>query len=515
MTYSSLRAGGALALALFAWPASAADVDVEQLREATAKLIKLLVDQGVLTREKADAVLGDLKTPASATASAAPSPGKPASAPATVRVPYVPEFVRKEIKDELRAELQAQAVREGWAGPGAVPEWVRGIEFAGDLRMRFEADRFADGNAPAVNVSATNSNRSLTLLNTSEDRERFRFRGRFGLTATLDENWAGGLRLSTGTLTDPVSENQTLGTYNQRYVVAFDRAYVRYRYGDAVNVVAGRFGNPWYGTELVWANDLSFDGVAAQWTPRLSDRVRGFATLAVSPIQEVELSSADKWLFGGQVGATLAGSAHAVGGKVGVGYYYYKNIVGQTSPLGSSLNEFTAPPFTQKGNTYYNISSDPSRPLLGLASEYRLLNVTGQVDSPVPLIADKRVILVGDFVRNLGFNRTAVSQRVGSDVEPKVNGYQFRVSFGDSDVSRRNQWQAFVGYRRVERDAVLDAFTDSDFRLGGTDARGYILGGSYGLGKNVAATLKLLSGDSISGPPLSIDVIQLDLNMRF
>ena len=513
MKLASLRACAALVLALCAWPASAADVDVEQLREATAKLIKLLVDQGVLTREKADAVLGDLKAPPPAMASAAAAPARAASSGGTVRVPYVPEFVRKELKDELRAELQAQAVREGWAGPGAVPEWVRGIEFAGDLRMRFQADRFADGNAPAVNVAATNAARSLTLLNTSEDRERFRFRGRFGLTATLDENWSGGLRLSTGNLTDPVSANQTLGTYNQRYVVAFDRAYIRYRYGDEVNVVTGRFGNPWYGTELVWANDLSFDGVAAQWTPRLSDRVRGFATLAVLPIQEVELSSADKWLFGAQVGATLAGSAHAMGGKVGVSYYYYKNIVGQTSPAGSSLNEFTAPQFTQKGNTYYNISSDPTRPLLGLASEYRLLNVTGQVDAPV--VADKRVVLVGDFVRNLGFNRATVSQRVGSDVEPKVNGYQVRLGFGDADVSRRNQWQAFVGYRRVERDAVLDAFTDSDFRLGGTDARGYILGGSYGLGKNVAATLKLLSGDSISGPPLSIDVIQLDLNVRF
>ena len=68
---------------------------------------------------------------------------------------------------------------------------------------------------------------------------------------------------------------------------------------------------------------------------------------------------------------------------------------------------------------------------------------------------------------------------------------------------------------RDPRDAVLDAFTDSDFRLGGTDAKGYSLGGSYGLGKNTAASARYLSGDSISGAPLSVDVFQFDVQIRF
>ena len=511
MTLRILRATALLLAASWAWPTSAAEVDVEQVREATAKLIKLLVDQGVLTREKADSVLSDLARPAPAP-SAAAAPARAASG-ATVRVPYVPEFVKKEIKDELRAEIAAQAAKEGWAGPGTVPAWTRGIELDGDLRTRFQADRFADGNAPAVSIVDTNRNRALTLQNTTENRERFRVRARFGLTATLDENWSGGIRLSSGSATDPVSANQTLGTYNTRFTVAFDRAYIRYRRGDSINVIAGRFGNPWYGSELVWANDLSFDGVAVQWTPRLADRLRGFATVAALPVQEVELSAHDKWLFGAQVGATLEASAKQIGAKAGVGYYRYKNIVGQPSPSASSLNEFTAPGFAQRGNSYYNISSDPTRPLLGLASQFTLVNATAQVD--VPAVADKRAFLVGDYVRNIGFKRDDVSARVGVDVAPQVNGYQVRLGFGDVDVRERNRWQVYVGYRRVERDAVLDAFTDSDFRLGGTDARGYLLGGSYGFGKNVAGSIRFFSGDAISGPPLSVDTVQVDLNVRF
>ena len=109
----------------------------------------------------------------------------------------------------------------------------------------------------------------------------------------------------------------------------------------------------------------------------------------------------------------------------------------------------------------------------------------------------------------------AVSQRVGVDVEPKTNAYHLRVAFGSAEVKARHDWQAFMAYKRIERDALLDAFTDGDFRLGGTDARGYTLGGSYGLGKNTAASVRFFSGDSISGPPLAIDVLQFDLNVRF
>lgn len=500
----------ALALAFAAPVALAQDADIDKVRAATAKLIGLLVEQGVLSREKAQGLLSEVAAPAAASGTAGAATRLAA---ATVRVPYIPEFVRKELKDELRVELQAQAVREGWAGPGTVPGWTRGLEWEGDVRTRLQLDRFADGNAPQIGISETNRTRSLALANVSEDRNRLRVRARIGLNATIDDNWSAGVRLSTGSATDPLSANQTLGNFGNRYTVLIDRAYLRYRYGDSVNVIAGRFGNPWYGTDLVWANDLSFDGVAAQWTPRITDRIRGFATVAAMPVQEVELSSSDKWLFGAQIGASMASAQSGMGARLGLGYYRYSNLQGVPSAAGSSLNEFTAPAFAQKGNTYYNISSDANRPLLGLAAEYQLLNLTGQVDFPA--FAGKRVTLIGDYVRNLGFDRAAVSQRVGTDVQDQTTGYQIRVVLGDNELKKRGDWQTFVAFKRVERDAVLDAFTDSDFRLGGTDAKGYIIGASYGLAKNTAASLRIFSGDSISGAPLSIDVVQFDLNLRF
>lgn len=513
--------GLALASTALCLSAHAADAEIERLRSTTTRLINLLVEQGLLTRVRADALLKELDSPAVAATVPAPaaaaltappaSPTSPAS-PATVRVPYVPEFVRKEIKDELRTELAAQAAREGWAGPGAVPAWVRGLRWEGDLRSRLQADNFDAANAPAISITDTNRTRALTLANTTVDRQRLRVRARLGMTASADDNWGGNVRLTTGSSTDPLSSNQTLGNYGNRFTTSLDRAFIRYRQGSSFNVVAGRFGNPWFGTDLVWANDLGFDGVAAQWTPAVGNWGRAFVTAAAMPVQEVELGSADKWLYGIQGGMEWPGRG-LVSGRVGLAYYHYAKLLGKANAAGSSLNDFSAPAFAQKGNTYFNISSDPARPLLALASDYRLVNLTGSID--MLLIGYKHLVLTADVVRNVGFKQAAVSTRVGAAVAPETAGYLLRASLGDSDVDALHKWQVFFSYKRVERDAVLDAFTDSDLRGGGTDVKGYSLGASYGLGKNTAATLRWLSGDAISGAPLSQDTLHLDLLLRF
>lgn len=496
---STFRPIAVLALVLCALPSFAApEADAEQLRAATVKLINTLVEQGVLTREKADALLAE------------------ANKPGAVRVPYMPEYQRKELKDEVELDLAARAAREGWAKPGSVPAWVRSLEWDGDLRTRYQYDDYDSANAPAAfftNVNETNRLRVDTPpATTTDDRRRLRVRARAGVTAKVDEHWSAGLRLTTGSTSDPISSNQTMGNYGNRYTVAFDRAYVGAKRGD-LNAVVGRFGNPWFSTDLVWANDLGFDGVALRWTPEFSPSWRGFATLGALPIQEIELSREDKWLYALQLGVARAGTAESPGARFGLAYYHYDNIVGEVSTPNTNDREYTAVQFAQKGNTYYNISADPARPvLLGLASEYRLVNLTAQVDFP---LAGKRAVFTGDYVRNIGFDRARVSERAGRDVAPETTGYQVRAAFGTPEMKALHDWQVSMAYKRLERDAVVDAYTDGDFRLGGTDSKGYILGFSYGLGKNTAASVRYFSGDAISGVPMSVDVLQVELNVQF
>ena len=78
-----------------------------------------------------------------------------------------------------------------------------------------------------------------------------------------------------------------------------------------------------------------------------------------------------------------------------------------------------------------------------------------------------------------------------------------------------NDWQLSLAYRYLEADATVDAFTDSDFHLGGTNNKGFILGAQYGLGKNTWLSARWMSSNEISGLPLAVDVLQLYFNAKF
>src|SRR5271155_5151954 len=120
--------------------------ELRQLRDTTIALVNALVEQGVLTREKADAIIAQARQAGSKAAGAAPATADPAPtvpptpplAPGTVRVPYVPESVKQEITAQVKQEVLAQAKTERWGEPGAFPDWLSRINWSGDLRVREE-----------------------------------------------------------------------------------------------------------------------------------------------------------------------------------------------------------------------------------------------------------------------------------------------------------------------------------------------------------------------------------------
>jgi hypothetical protein len=100
-------------------------------------------------------------------------------------------------------------------------------------------------------------------------------------------------------------------------------------------------------------------------------------------------------------------------------------------------------------------------------------------------------------------------------VKEEIQGFQVGVTVGHPIVQAFADWKAWLNYKYLESDAVIDSFTDSDFHLGGTNAKGWILGAEFGLTKNVWLTSRWLSANEISGPPFGIDVFQFDLNAKF
>lgn len=512
---------GALSFALIttALPGGAGELEeVRALRDATLELVRALVAQGVLSKDKAAALIEQ--------AQKAGTGGNETLTDATgkriVRVPYVPETVKNEMREQIKQEVLSQARNERWGDPGALPDWLSRISWEGDFRLRGQLDRFPNDSVPNVPPAIAQIN-GININNTSASRNRLRVRARLGMNAQISDSISAGVRLATGGTgpgSDPVSTNQTLGTYGSRYTLGVDRAFIAYKPYEWASFSGGRIANPFFvPTDLVWDDDLNFEGVAAKFRPMLGDRLKGFLTFGAFPIQDIEPTpltmAKTKWLYGYQGGFNWDFGAKS-SATIGLALYDYRHMEGIRNPeLESHVFDQTAPLIRQKGNSVFNIanSSDPNVFLYGLASKFKELNLSASADfaafDPVHVIVD------ADFVKNIGFKREEILQRTGIDIAPKVRGYQTKVTVGLPKLEKRGDWQAFMGYRYVERDAVLDAFTDSDFHLGGTDTKGYFLGARYAFQKNTWLGMRWLSGKEIDGLPLSIDVLQLDLNTSF
>lgn len=517
----------ALCLA-FAMPAQAASErqELETLRATTLALVDALVKQGVLNAEAARELikLAEKKGQEQAEAST-----KAEAEPGVVRVPYIPEVVKREISEQIRQEVVAQAKTEQWGDVNAVPEWVSRLKWDGDIRLRYQDDLFANGNAPGWMFSSAPYGIGMSNpvdplnnpINTDTDRQRLRVRARLGLTAKVSDNVSTGFRLSTGNTTEPYSTNQTLGNDFNKYTLVLDRAYAKVQPWDWLSVSGGRIPNPFFSTDLVWSDNLNFDGLAATFTPwARSDRSgKPFFTLGAFPLKEVETSTVnlakDKWLLAAQAGLDwkMDGDTRW---RFGLAYYDYQNIAAVADPIpGDGRYDYADSILTarQKGNTRFEVAPQDAPGLFGLAADYSLVNLTATLDlahfDPI------HVILDGDVVKNVGYDKARVDALLGTPQEARTLGWQAKVTVGWPSIQNQGDWQAFLGYRHLERDAVLDAFTDSDFRLGGTNSKGFILGGSYGMDRNTWLTARWLSADAIDGLPFGVDVVQVDFNAKF
>jgi len=138
--------------------------------------------------------------------------------------------------------------------------------------------------------------------------------------------------------------------------------------------------------------------------------------------------------------------------------------------------------------------------------------VTAGLDIPA---AGHLVSLTGDYVNNIGYNEQQVLARTGVSVPKRGVGYLGELVVGTRQPLLAGSWQFAWGYRYLQRDAVVDAFADQDFHLGGTDAKGYVLRAEWWFRNRTSVALRYFSANAIDGPPLGIDVLFLDVNAGF
>lgn len=504
-----------------------------------------------------------------------------------MRVSYIPAPVRDQIAEDVKRQLAADGFGGSGGGggggqpPPGLPALLYKLDPSGEIRMRYEADLYPQGNDASgafPNFNAINTGPPFDVTgtqfapqwNTDQNRNRFRLLVRFGLGIDLGENFSAGLRLATGDSNSPVSGNQSMGLpYGgqggqfSKYAVWLDRAYLRYDLGGGedsgkLTFWAGRFDNPFFSTPLIFDDELGFDGAALRLSYNYRNIIMPAMVAGAFPVFNTDLNfsstqpakypSYDKYLFAVQAG-TEVNITRNWNAQVAAAYYYFQNIEGQLSspyvPLSASDagdTDNSRPSFAQKGNTYMplrQIIPDASNDYgainqwqyYGLATPFQNLALTGQLnyDGFEPV----RVSLVGEFVQNLAFNSDAINdvavnnrgEIISGDPDIDTSeygpfdgsgtGWLVDLEVGHAKLDKRGAWQLTFGYRWIGSDAVVDGFNDSDFGLGGTNMKGFTVGGRLALSPNVYVALRWFGSESIAGPQYDMNIFQLDLGAKF
>ncbi|MGB5246369.1 MAG: putative porin [Woeseia sp.] len=343
------------------------------------------------------------------------------------------------------------------AAPEALAQasWTETIKLSGDTRVRYESID-AEGSA---------------------NRDRSRFRARFGLEAKAADDIKLVFRLATGD-GSPVSTNLTMDDGFSAKQILVDRAYVDWRLNDQWNVMAGKMKTPWFragGTPLLWDGDLNPEGIAL-----LGDNGNFFGSLSAMSVEE-RSSSDDSLLLAAQGGwkGKLGDSGSLT---AGLGYFNYTDTKGQSPFYDGDANGNTV---DLAGNYVFDYE------LVEVFAEYK----TKFNDLPLTVYAD--------VVQNSGANN-------GQDL-----GWTFGATVGKASAPGTTQFG--YAWLDTEADAVIGTFNDSDFAGGVTDARGHLIQAKYAIRDNVAlgGTLILTERGEFAGPAQDYNRLMLDIEFSF
>ncbi|MFH1686510.1 MAG: putative porin [bacterium] len=352
--------------------------------------------------------------------------------------------------------------------------WWETVKVKGDLRYRHEM---------------------LKLENNDAARHRQRIRARVGVFGQVNDFTKVGIQLATGG-DNPVSTNQTLDDAFSTKTVGVDLAYFEtsHKTVPGLTLTGGKFTNPFFkpgGSELLWDSDWNPEGGALNYTRSYDNAT---VTLIGSGLWIDERSSGDDSYLAAAQGIFKyhledKKTAFAIGG----GVFNYVNSK-DFSPffngkrMGNSVVDMVV--VNDQGDTtgVYDV----------YANDYELLEVFGEVTHTFDEIP---VTVMADFVTNSAADSLNAGWLVGLKA---------------GKANKPGSWSFRYIYRNLEADAVLGTFTDSDFREGGTDAKGHEIGGEYQLADNMTFGLTFFDNTiGLKGDGEKFNRLQVDLQLKF
>jgi len=367
-----------------------------------------------------------------------------------------------ELQGDLAKETQEKATQKAQSERLNSFEqkvaWAAKTQIKGDVRLRYED----------VNVE------NPTSRSNNQDRERVR--ARLGVYSEINPQVDAGIRVATGSGADARSTNQSLDNYFEKKSLWVDLAYLDWHPTGVPNLhlIGGKMPQPWVSMgDVIWDSDVNPEGVAATYKTDLGG---------------VELfGSAGHYMLKDNVD--------------GDGVQFKHDLQLYAGQLGARFAPADTLKLTLGGSVYGYDNDDSSAPLLvngNTTNQFNLVEGFGQLDFTglaIPLSA------YGQYVIN--------TEADDSEDTAWLAGVKTKLGAFGIDYN----------YRDVQRNAVVSAFTDSDFANGFTGSRGHKIKVGYEIDKNfsVAAAYLAAKSDRSNLPrnDANVDTVQVDLEAKF
>lgn len=410
--------------------------------------------------------------------------------------------------NELREETDKDFAK-AYSAKSGMPEWVTALKFNGDVRGRYES--FYYDNANGV------------------DRQRFRYRLRFGVTAQLTDAFEAGFRLTSseaangGSGGDPISGNSTFQDNGSKKFIYLDLAYAKWtpvRTEDWLgSMTIGKMENPFVFSDMVFDGDYTPEGAALQWGYNLSEAHGLKFNGGAFALDELGAQSEDPYLYGGQVRLESAWNKHW-SSSAGVAWLAIENEQALANTVGATANPV---PDQNKGNTR-GPSANPSVGALANALVYDFhpviadASVTYSLEEFWHYKAPFPIKVGGDFIHN-------------PNAGPDNQGWSAGVQFGKA--GKKGLWEFGYRYKYLEADAWYEELVDSDFGAyyqaaptggsagygAGTNVKGHVLKAAYSPYNPLTLTVTAFFSELINPNPAGTESkttrIQMDATLKF
>jgi hypothetical protein len=344
--------------------------------------------------------------------------------------------------------------------------WMKNLTLNGDVRLRYEA------------INRESNEESV------HDRNRFRFRVRWGLEKVFNDEWRAGFGLVSGEdRFNSTSTNQSLDEEFSFKNIAIQKAYAIYTpqyprrvspvFG-AVEIGAGKVENPYvrdkWNTSIIWDADVMPEGIYEKVDFRIAT-FSGEAFWNVNTLMGQFVVNEDS--------DSSPGDLELLSYGVGTTYQWKK-----AHDLSFKFTYYDWQDYAQFLKNGLSVSPDSLGGNDRNVDDFKILNFYAEVNVETATWWGNQPFKVfGDYAQNIGIG---AEDEVGTADESLRNpafredsDQAFSIGISLGRAKEAGTWSFTYEYLYIEPNAVVGNFSESDLGVGFANNKGHKLGWKY------------------------------------